>query len=737
MGINEKRRTDLEQQVARSYDLLAKLEDKRRVVGGDPMRAAELDEQIKDVKGQILICQDELNGLDDPSMLEKYLKSIIEQNTYLSPRGVMQTRRSVSLPLEEVFITLEAEQEAKWEKLDYRPLVTGEGGFEGWLEDPYARSFVERGSRAEKVDLGKILREQSRVVILGDPGAGKTTLMRFLALQFAKASRDGLPAVGDKEGNDYGAAQLPILLRISDYADALAKGSHAHLRDFLAQSFANLGVPLGRVFNERLDAGGALILLDGLDEVIDRTDRSLIAREIESFISAIDRRNRVIVTSRIAGYRESPLDAAFSLYTLRDLEVEQIEKFLDRWCAAAEKFHMPEASESDNAERARIEIDGIMQAVKNSPGVKRLASNPLMLTILALIHRNGARLPNRRVELYELATKTLLEDWQLARGIPSSAILEETEAMQILAPLAFWMHSEKTRGVASEGEVRDKLTEFLAKRRGVPADDPDLPRAVDDFLRRVREFTGIFVERAPRYYGFMHLTFEEYFAARHMLRLRKQTAELVHRYRHQSRWEETILLAIAYLSKDYPEEAAELIRTAVLAEGEDAREAGYRPSVYEDLLHRDLLLAAQCIGDCAAVETGMRRTTVKKLIDLYFSDRGGLKYQPLREKIIEKFIGLGGSDAEKELVEALVEAVKTDAEAEVRCRAAWALGSFDGNKKRKIDVGIFSEAAETFKLMLAQPGFEEPLSVTDKHCRHQYDAIWEALWNICQKQGIV
>ncbi len=70
-------------------------------------------------------------------------------------------------------------------------------------------------------------------------------------------------------------------------------------------------------------------------------------------------------------------------------------------------------------------------------GVRQLASNPLMLTILALIHRAGARLPSRRVELYELAVKTLLEDWELSRGIPERKIVKENEALRLLGPLAY------------------------------------------------------------------------------------------------------------------------------------------------------------------------------------------------------------------------------------------------------------------------------------------------------------
>ncbi len=95
----------------------------------------------------------------------------------------------------------------------------------------------------------------------------------------------------------------------------------------------------------------------------------------------------------------------FQPFTLRKFDKPQIEAFLNQWCLAVEQFHYPDLEQSDICRLAQQEIDGILQAVNESRGVLELASNPLMLTILALIHRNGKRLPSRRIELYDLAVK--------------------------------------------------------------------------------------------------------------------------------------------------------------------------------------------------------------------------------------------------------------------------------------------------------------------------------------------
>ncbi len=606
-----------------------------------------------------------------------YLDHIIERNTDLYPRGVMQTVRQVSLRLDEVYVSLKAERELSGrERLRRTPF---DDDLEDMWQGPGGRHVLERLAnepRKEEAELYDAVREHSRIVVLGDPGAGKTTLLRFLALQFAQACKTGQPNVTDKEGRAYGGTRLPVFFRVADFADAFAKNKNLKLRNFLAVPFGDvhvLPVALETALFDALQQGKALLLLDGLDEVIDTGDRAQIAREIEDFVAALHPHNRVIVTSRITGYREAALGGDYQHFTLLDLERPQIERFLTRWCQAQERFLSKDASAEELARRAQLEIDGILQAVDENPGVQRLAVNPLLLTILTLIHRNGARLPNRRVELYDLAAKTLLEDWQLARGVPSSKTIKEHEAAQFLWPLADWLHREKPRGMATEAEIKQQLAKFLSTKRKLAPDDPEIIEAVNDFLHRVRHQTGLLVERAPKQYGFMHLSFEEYFAARELVRRPDQLAQKIYELRHQPRWQEPILLAIGYVSEAYPDLPGELIRTAILAEGEVAEERGYKPSLYEDVLHRDLLFAVNCIGDCAQIDETFQRDAVQRMVKLYLDSKGAGKYQPLRERITALLNYLSNSEAANEAALVALEALR-DADADVRSSAAWALG---------------------------------------------------------------
>ncbi|HMZ82107.1 MAG TPA: NACHT domain-containing protein, partial [Acidobacteriota bacterium] len=528
----------------------------------------------------------------------QYLDYVVRWNRKLEAQGIMPTHRSVTLPLDEIFVRLTCDTE----KTEFEPLkrrleksklgIVETPGFDNeFLEDWPLAEHLSAVVQPEDVDLSRIIAHHRQVVILGDPGSGKTTLMRFLAFHFAREFRDHGPQgiVTDKDGQTYGAARFPILIRISTYAEELRLNHNTSFREFLAVPFGDTGIELPvlkRIFDQVLQDGEALVLLDGLDEVTEFHDRS---QRIASFVSAVSPRNHFVVTSRIAGYRAARLSGDFQQFTLRKFDKPQIEAFLNQWCLAVEQFHYPDLAPSDVGRLAQQEIDGILQAVHESRGVLELVSNPLMLIILALIHRNGKRLPSRRIELYDLAVKTRLRDWQLQRGLRIEHVVKEKDALLFLAPLAYWMHQERPTGLIKTSEVKARLMPYLAYSRQVSVEDEKIEEDVDDFLRRVREHTGVFVERTTGWYGFMHLTFEEYFVAREIARRAKESAEKIYPYRHHPRWHEPIMLAIGFISTDRPDDASELIQIAILGKGEEAQKLGFAASPFENVLHRDLL----------------------------------------------------------------------------------------------------------------------------------------------------
>ncbi len=178
-------------------------------------------------------------------------------------------------------------------------------------------------------------------VLLGTPGAGKSTTMRWLALQMARASLDAnyqLP-----EG--LSPAQIPLLIRISDYVQLLNAES-VPFHEFLRRKLAETDHALPDIIQGELAKGNVLFLFDGLDEVVSDLIRRKVTTAIHTFIARYPKEqhtagnfNRFLVTSRIVGYEAGPF-ASYAHYTLLDLEDREIERFLTNWCPAVERHQI-------------------------------------------------------------------------------------------------------------------------------------------------------------------------------------------------------------------------------------------------------------------------------------------------------------------------------------------------------------------------------------------------------------
>ncbi|MCP4426651.1 MAG: NACHT domain-containing protein, partial [Chloroflexi bacterium] len=347
-----------------------------------------------------------------------------------------------------------------------------------------------------------LLKKHDGLIVLGDPGAGKTTFLKYLALQLALG-----------QGESLGLSQrLPVLLPLSAYANALAE-EDVPLNRFIAHYYDDLGIeePLAAMLKAALERGGALLLLDGLDEVQSVVDRHTVINRVLDFFTYHKRLgNKFILTSRIVGYREVRSSATtMSECTLVDFDEAEIEMFVTRWTAALENYAYNEPGVAAvEADQQRAEL---LHSVHHNPGVRQLAANPLLLTILALMKRQGVVLPERRVELYAQYVETLLKHWNLARGVGRPLIrdLDVGETLRVLEPLALWMHETSPGiGLVPRTEIEKHLQQIYEQRG---SDAPQ--QSAQQLLRDARDYASLLLERGPGEYGFIHLTFQEYLAA--------------------------------------------------------------------------------------------------------------------------------------------------------------------------------------------------------------------------------
>ncbi|MCI0693802.1 SUMF1/EgtB/PvdO family nonheme iron enzyme [candidate division KSB1 bacterium] len=475
------------------------------------------------------------------NLRQRYLQHLIDAYQYLEFKGIIQFEKlPLRMSLEKVYVNLWAQPELPTgETLKEELRLAGRkvAADKEMLLDDELELMVER---ARPVQVDEALAEHPALVILGDPGSGKSTLLKHLALAAARNFDKG--------------KRLPILLPLAAYAHALQANSQLSLHDFLPEFYKGMQEfpeNPASLFYDALASGNTLILLDGLDEVHDPSERSRVVHHVKNFyLNHRHAANQFVITSRIVGYREAPLEAdgVFHL-TLLDFSKEQISQFVENWCRT---YEIAQSGETPKAWRdAEGEKSKLLKAILNNAGVEKLAANPLLLTILALIHRQGTELPNRRAELYELYLTTLIKTWNRARSLAGMSVgsMDDKETVKILAPLAYWMHANRPSGTARRTELEREIARHFTERRKLAPEDAE--REATRFLDDVRQYSGLLAERGPDAYGFVHLTFEEYLAARHIVfqgQVNEQKSlELLRKHAYDPAWREVILLALGYL----------------------------------------------------------------------------------------------------------------------------------------------------------------------------------------------
>ncbi|MFL6075184.1 MAG: NACHT domain-containing protein [Mycobacteriales bacterium] len=340
--------------------------------------------------------------------------------------------------------------------------------------------------------LGRGRREPVRLVVLGPPGGGKTTLLKRVAVTLAAGGREARAAGV--------AARLPMLLFLRAHAERIIKDDGVTLADLLSAALANYLVtePSGWIL-DHLRAGRFTVMLDGLDEVADEADRAQVAAWVDRQMAAFHR-NDFILTSRPLGYRDNQVRAT-AVVQVRPLNEPQAGDFLRRW------YELVSARVHDRDDRylqseARQRADTLLEGLAQVPTLRELISNPLLLTMIAHVHYYRGALPGSRTELYEEICEVLLGRRQLAKGL--SARPNAGQRLVVLQHLALRMMELQVSDLSpreAAREIRDRLGRI----------DPAL--RAEEFLATVQAESGLLVERECGFYSFAHQTFQEYLAA--------------------------------------------------------------------------------------------------------------------------------------------------------------------------------------------------------------------------------
>jgi hypothetical protein len=450
--------------------LVATLEERVGFAGLAQVRAEAYNARVVALLGTI---ERQVTALADPARrtrgeaayLERYRRQAQLRHGFLIPPDFDRRRR---VPVADIYVPTRIDEEDYSERVRLTPLAK-----------PASLTVLDL---AERLD---------RTVLLGDPGGGKTTAANVLTDYFA----------GDPD------RRIPFLVTLREYAaSAPVQWSVAEHVEHNLRALYQSPAPEGLV-ERLLLTGRAVVIFDGLDELLDPTRRRDVSDRVEQFCSAYPL-TPVLVTSRTVGYDQARLDdARFACYRLGGFGDDDVAEYARKWFTTQEGVAAAEAGAWARAFLAE------------SANATDLRANPLLLSLMCILYRGAGSLPGDRTGIYARCAELLLRKWdeqrELYRRVKADHLVEPT-----IRYLAWWLFTrEDSRAETTERELRAKAAEFLYGR-GYELEEEALA-AAQEFIEFCRGRMWVFSEAGTtasgeKLYAFTHRTFMEYFAAGHL-----------------------------------------------------------------------------------------------------------------------------------------------------------------------------------------------------------------------------
>ncbi|CCI30907.1 putative signal transduction protein with Nacht domain protein [Microcystis sp. T1-4] len=424
--------------------------------------------------------------------------------------------------------------------------------------------------------------EYRRTVILGDPGAGKSSLLQYLALNWA-----------EKELSQRVLLPLPLLIELRIYARDKDEKKCKNILEFFHQG--NLICHLNQLaLDDKLKKGQALVLFDGLDEVFNPQLREEIVTDIKRF-SIQYPQVQIIVTSRWLGYKAEELNnAGFEHFMIQDLDKDQIEDFIQRWHDLA----------FENRDDKTQKQERLQKAIKESKAIRQLAGNPLLLTMMAILNRTQ-ELPRDRSKLYEKASEVLLHQWdfetkeglidpELKKYLYNIDLRDKRDILRLVASAIQAGEKGLAANLIYKEELENILTQYL---EGTGINKRDASDLTDLIIKQLRYRNFILCSLGGNAFAFVHRTFLEYFCACEFyerfknrglpdgITLEELKTKVFGEHCSDPVWKEVLCLLMGMLSAEFPKEIAEELISYLIDIEEEDQEFAY------------LFLAADCYGE--------------------------------------------------------------------------------------------------------------------------------------------
>ncbi|GGS07894.1 hypothetical protein GCM10010269_53720 [Streptomyces humidus] len=392
---------------------------------------------------------------------------------------------------------------------------------------------------ASPIDVWELGRRIDRTVLLGDPGGGKTTASNVLMHWHANSN-----------------GQLtPFLVTLREFAsqDPPERSVLKHIEHTL-EIIYQCPPPEGLI-SRLLLSGSALVIFDGLDELIDTARRSEVTTIVERFCTEYPM-VKVLVTSRLVGYDQARLDdQCFTRYRVGGFDTARVSEYVRKWFAQESGISNPEA-------------EALAEAfMSESVTVSDLRSNPLMLALMCILYRGEGSIPRNRPEVYEQCAGLLFRKWDARRRIHTE-LRARPHVEPALRHLAYWLFSRQdTESAVTHGGLISETAKFL-HGRGFESID-EAKEAAEEFVDFCKGRAWVFSDagttaRGEALYTFTHRTFLEYFTAAYLSSVSdtpEKLAKLLVPHVAKEEWEVVAELAVQMKDRSVDQGAARVYRS--------------------------------------------------------------------------------------------------------------------------------------------------------------------------------
>lgn len=414
--------------------------------------------------------------------------------------------------------------------------------------------FSENGWRS--LSILEAIANNNKLVLLGDPGSGKSTFITYLTLCLVLKWKNNFEIESMNKFLEWpkpGKKLIPIIVTLRDFSTWISKreanSSTRQIWNFIVDQLEkdNLDNVADSLLN-CLDRGDAIMLFDGMDEIGNPEHRLLIKKAVLSFSKRYPKIH-ILITCRTLSYIDPKWKLPeFSEITIAPFSKPKITSFIDTW-------YKEQVRISGINSTAALKNAKLLKIAVQRNDISMLATNPLLLTVIALIHTHEGQLPDSRALLYEEAVDLLLWRWDqikcstgegqsLMGKLLSEAGRSEIDLKKTLWKIAFSAHLEScTISYESTAEIHEyKLLDALAEIH--PNKSKDWAFLL---ISLMKERTGLLIEKTHSVFSFPHRTFQEYLAGSDLSIQNNYRLLAAKLFEEGTFWNEVILLSVGRL----------------------------------------------------------------------------------------------------------------------------------------------------------------------------------------------